>query len=195
MQLAWSRIWTRVTVSIFNDDNHYTTGTSQTIQVIRIRHDEHWTNSKVTFFFRLLHMNAPVLVDQQGLTFNSSVRTQDAVLETWIIGTGSERESGNSVLFGRLDDDDDDDIDSYQRKCRSYYIRLLFSVTSMSNNCIESIQYTGGFIDFVATWGLLLRRSLNWIAIAYRHLPKVWFDGVQVKKFIITLKNKKNEIN
>ena len=28
MQLAWSRIWTRVAVSISYDDNHYTTGTS-----------------------------------------------------------------------------------------------------------------------------------------------------------------------
>ena len=28
MQLAWSRIWTRVVVSISYDDNHYTTGTS-----------------------------------------------------------------------------------------------------------------------------------------------------------------------
>ena len=28
MQSAWSRIWTRVAVSISNDDNHYTTGTS-----------------------------------------------------------------------------------------------------------------------------------------------------------------------
>ena len=27
MQLVWSRIWTRVTVSISYDDNHYTTGT------------------------------------------------------------------------------------------------------------------------------------------------------------------------
>ena len=29
MQLAWSRIWTRVAVSISYDDNHYTTGTTQ----------------------------------------------------------------------------------------------------------------------------------------------------------------------
>ena len=29
MQLAWSRIWTRVAVSISYDDNHYTTGTSK----------------------------------------------------------------------------------------------------------------------------------------------------------------------
>ena len=28
MQLPWSRIWTRVAVSISYDDNHYTTGTS-----------------------------------------------------------------------------------------------------------------------------------------------------------------------
>ena len=28
MQLAWSRIWTRVAVSISFDNNHYTTGTS-----------------------------------------------------------------------------------------------------------------------------------------------------------------------
>ena len=28
MQLVWSRIWTRVAVSISNDDNHYTTATS-----------------------------------------------------------------------------------------------------------------------------------------------------------------------
>ena len=28
MQLAYSRIWTRVSVSIFYDDNHCTTGTS-----------------------------------------------------------------------------------------------------------------------------------------------------------------------
>ena len=27
MQLFWSRIWTRVAVSISYDDNHYTTGT------------------------------------------------------------------------------------------------------------------------------------------------------------------------
>ena len=28
MQLAWSRIWTRVAVSISYDDNHYTKGTA-----------------------------------------------------------------------------------------------------------------------------------------------------------------------
>ena len=33
MQLASSRIWTRVAVSIFYDDNHYTTGTSQEVLI------------------------------------------------------------------------------------------------------------------------------------------------------------------
>ena len=28
MQLAWSRIWTRIAVSISDDDNHYTTSNS-----------------------------------------------------------------------------------------------------------------------------------------------------------------------
>ena len=33
MQLAWSRIWTRVAESISYDDNYYTTGTSETIKL------------------------------------------------------------------------------------------------------------------------------------------------------------------
>ena len=37
------------------------------------------TNSKVTFSNRPLHVDIPVLVDQQELTYNSSVRTQDEV--------------------------------------------------------------------------------------------------------------------
>ena len=35
-QLAWSRIWTRVAVSISYDDNHYTTGTSIVVIIIII---------------------------------------------------------------------------------------------------------------------------------------------------------------
>ena len=35
MQLAWSRIWTRVVVSISYDDNHYTTGTSKYIYMLK----------------------------------------------------------------------------------------------------------------------------------------------------------------
>ena len=54
MQLAWSKIWTRVIVSISYDDNHYTTGTS-TIPICVIygyvershalkseKHSKHW---------------------------------------------------------------------------------------------------------------------------------------------------------
>ena len=36
MQLAGSRIWTRVAVSIFYDDNHYTMGTSLYIYIVYI---------------------------------------------------------------------------------------------------------------------------------------------------------------
>ena len=35
MQSVRSRIWSRVAVSISYDDNHYTTGTSRTIQFIQ----------------------------------------------------------------------------------------------------------------------------------------------------------------
>ena len=35
MQSVWSRIWTRVIVSISYDDNHYTTGTSDVTSVIK----------------------------------------------------------------------------------------------------------------------------------------------------------------
>ena len=34
MQLVSARIWTRVAVSISNDDNHYTTGTSEVTLMI-----------------------------------------------------------------------------------------------------------------------------------------------------------------
>ena len=34
MQLAWSRVWPRVAVSISYDDNHYTTGTSKRLSVV-----------------------------------------------------------------------------------------------------------------------------------------------------------------
>ena len=77
----------------------------------------------MTFFDGPLHMDVPVLVDQQELIYISSVRTQDVIWKTyrerWIIGIERERErekerecerereSGKSALFGRLDDDND----------------------------------------------------------------------------------------
>ena len=58
-------------------------------------------------------MDAPVLADQQGLTYISSVRTLNAVLRTCqkqgTIRLGSERESINFISSVQLDDDDDDD--------------------------------------------------------------------------------------
>ena len=42
------------------------------------------TNSSITFSYRLLHMNVPMLVDQQELTYNSSMWTQDVVLKTYL---------------------------------------------------------------------------------------------------------------
>ena len=55
-------------------------------------------------------MDAPVLTDQYGLTYISSVRTQDATYKTyqerWMIGTDSEREFGKYVLSAQLDDDE-----------------------------------------------------------------------------------------
>ena len=69
-------------------------------------------------------MDAPVLADQQELTYTRSVRTQDVVWKTcqelWMIGTNGvcvcvrerererERESRKYVLASRLDDDDDE---------------------------------------------------------------------------------------
>ena len=62
-------------------------------------------------------MDIPVLADQQGLRYISSVRTQDAVQKTckerWMISMDGERESENSVLSVSLDDDDDTHINVY----------------------------------------------------------------------------------
>ena len=47
MQSASSRIWTRATVSIFYDDNHYTTGTSDLESLLQNLHP------KIKFTFEL----------------------------------------------------------------------------------------------------------------------------------------------
>ena len=55
-------------------------------------------------------MDASVLADQQGLTYISSVWTQDVVWRTfqdhWMIGLDGKRESEKSMLSVQLDDDD-----------------------------------------------------------------------------------------
>ena len=56
----------------------------------------------------------PVLADQQELTYNSFVLTQDVVWKTyrkrWLIGKNGERESVKCMLAAWHDDDDDYDV-------------------------------------------------------------------------------------
>ena len=78
---------------------------TQTPQVkldLRATHDKHSLN-------RQLHVDAPVLVDQQGPTYNRSVRTLDEVKgtcqEQWQLRTDGKRDSGNFMLSARIDDE------------------------------------------------------------------------------------------
>ena len=63
-------------------------------------------------------MDAPLLSDQQNLTFISSMQTLDAVWRTyqeqWLRGTDGKRESIESVLCVRHDDNDDNEEISLQ---------------------------------------------------------------------------------
>ena len=62
------------------------------------------TTSWVTFSYKLQLMDGPVLADQQKLTFNSSVRTQDIVEKTCRDRRINDKsESGKSVLPAWLD--------------------------------------------------------------------------------------------
>ena len=57
------------------------------------------------------HVDEHRLDDQKELIYTTSVPIQDVAWETfrqrWSIKTGSERESGKSMLAARHDDDDD----------------------------------------------------------------------------------------
>ena len=57
-------------------------------------------------------MGTPVSSNQQRLANINAVRTVDAISkifrERWMIGTDSEKGSGNSVQSARLEDDYDD---------------------------------------------------------------------------------------
>ena len=64
-------------------------------------------NSSVTFSCELLHMDVPVLADQQKHTFICSVWILDK--KQWMIGTDDEKETKESMQPVRIDDDDDDD--------------------------------------------------------------------------------------
>ena len=71
------------------------------------------------FFYGPLQMDTLVLADLQKLTFISSVQTLSAVLKIyqaeWLIGTGSERESRESMLLVS------DDVDN---KCLINWMEL-----------------------------------------------------------------------
>ena len=56
MQLAWSRIWTRVAVSISYDDNHYTTGTSHSVSPIKKNTPIIFFLIKKSIFFKIKDM-------------------------------------------------------------------------------------------------------------------------------------------
>ena len=47
MQSASSKIWTRVSVSISDDDNHYTTGTSTIISILHSNFPDTWDPARV----------------------------------------------------------------------------------------------------------------------------------------------------
>ena len=65
-------------------------------------------NLLAMLFYRLLHLDVPVVFDQQ--IYISSVSTLDAVKKTyqerWTIGTDGENVSKNSELSARLHDDE-----------------------------------------------------------------------------------------
>ena len=64
-------------------------------------------NSQARFSNGTLHMDVALLADQQELTYNCSMRTQDVVWKTcrmqWMIGRDVARESGKFVLAAQLD--------------------------------------------------------------------------------------------
>ena len=66
-------------------------------------------NLQVTFSDGLLHVDVPVLDDQQALIYFSSVWTLNkdwrTYRERWMIGTDGKRKSRKSVLAARLDNE------------------------------------------------------------------------------------------
>ena len=65
---------------------------------------------QVRLFYGPLHMDTSVSADQQEITYNSSVRTQDVIWKTcqerWFIGTDEEKELVKSMVAAQLDDDE-----------------------------------------------------------------------------------------
>ena len=82
----------------------------------------------MTFFNGPLHMDEPVLADQQEIIYRSA-QTQDIVWKNcwwwWMIGMDGERVSGESVLSEWLNDDDDIYIYIYIYIKRSFLSAVL----------------------------------------------------------------------
>ena len=91
MQSVSSRIWTRVAVSISYDDNHYTTGTSITVIVIRNGIDD--TTKLFTFHFALMPLGNIWFHLFYQLWVNSRV---DWVFQSWNLSC--RRRTLNSVI-------------------------------------------------------------------------------------------------
>ena len=96
-KLFWTNPWSKTprNNSCTATSFHHKKSTQLDEQDARDTAGEARTNSFVTFLFRPLYMDVPVLADQQELINISSVRTQDVVWkicrERWMIGTDGER--------------------------------------------------------------------------------------------------------
>ena len=81
-------------------------------QEMRVTAGEMRMNSWQTFFDEPLHMDVPMLADQQKLIYISSLLILDVFWKTcrmqWMIGTDAERKSRKSMLSTWLDDNDID---------------------------------------------------------------------------------------
>ena len=87
MQSVWSRIWTRVAVSIFYDDNHYTMGTSS--QSMIVRNSMEMIKDKLSMKFKLL----------SPLHWRSLINTPAALLSYWGIGLQKPKPNHWNTFF------------------------------------------------------------------------------------------------
>ena len=122
------------------------------------------------FFYRLLHVDTPVLAKQQKLTF--LVQTLYIIWKTyqkqWPIETDGERESTESVLLACFDDDD------------YYYLTGPTILNGPGSNSTEEL------LHIPQIWSLTIRCSLG----SYPEYIKICPLGIfneyvyQVIKFI-----------
>ena len=81
MQLAWSRIWTRVAVSNSYDDNHYTMGTARELvsaRRIRLKTSKYF-DSDLLAFKQFCSWNIPYMNKMQ-LNFRENLLVQFSMI-------------------------------------------------------------------------------------------------------------------